>query len=165
MSDGDSTLLRATLVPVAREIEAKAGQRLLIVAGVCVGVYTGDKPAARAAVPEPAAPAEPKREAAGKRRGHGVAVRTVRDGGKDTPDRAAMRRTLVDALLRKGGTLPAYELGRVLGPKEDPRRPYHVRCALADLEADGVIRFAGTRGRGRIYQLIRPPLAPVEAAG
>lgn len=31
-----------TLIPVEQKIEAEPGQKLLIVAGVCVGVYTGE---------------------------------------------------------------------------------------------------------------------------
>jgi hypothetical protein len=39
----DELVLHAKLIPIARDITAKAGQRVIVVAGLVVGVYTGDE--------------------------------------------------------------------------------------------------------------------------
>jgi hypothetical protein len=70
----DTTQVTALLVPVARDLEVRAGDQLMIVAGVCVGIYSGEqkKPAAQAlltALPPPKVDGEkpPKKKAAGQR--------------------------------------------------------------------------------------------------
>lgn len=159
MSDDDasSTLIRAQLVPAARDLEVKAGQRLMIVGGVCIGVYTGDKP--------PRAKLRPEGEellAAAPRASNSSLP--ISRGGKDNPERAAMRTQLVQAMMRNGGKIYAFELTRELGPATDHRRGYYLRCAVADLEAEGRLRIGGKGGKGRLYELIPQPLAPVEPA-
>lgn len=39
----DSLNLKAMLIPVGRDFSARAGDRLIVVAGICIGVYTGEE--------------------------------------------------------------------------------------------------------------------------
>lgn len=68
----------ATLIPVGQKIHAEPGQMLMVVAGVCIGVYTGSQRAEPAAVVAPtptvaqpqSKPAQVAKRSAGKPLGH-----------------------------------------------------------------------------------------------
>jgi hypothetical protein len=146
----------ATLYPVAREITARPGQSIIVAAGVVIGVYSGD-PARRIegapALPAlPAAQAEPKPAARKPKRAGRKPKRAAR---KPDPRRAEMRGRFLDAIRGRGGEIRAWELTEAMGGKLfGTPDAYHLRQAVRDLRAEGVIEAGGPGGKGTIYKLL-----------
>lgn len=138
--------LDAELVPVAQDFTAKTGQHLIIVAGVCLGVYSGNPRSTEAAAPKAAqATLKPRLEMRRSRSRHG-------------PERfEEFQKSIPSRLREEGGTLMAGELMKRVGATAGPVYSQY-RRAIVTLKARGVILQAGDKHLTK-YMLAAPAAA------
>lgn len=121
----DTMTITATLVPVLTEISARPGDRLMLVGGKCIGVYTGAQKEA-APIPRrraPKVPSQSTEEMVGK------ILEVLRDG-----------------------PMTATALRGQLGPLWSDKGEWRMRDALKKLHTDGRITRTGPNV-SRIYAL------------
>lgn len=157
--------INATLVPVAQELSARPGDQLMIVAGVCVGVYTGKMAQHTLAVahgdesmPWPAkGERNPK---SGRKKGTpnktGAPWQSRRDGADkaeytDNPvlkDIPSARAAALEVILKHPEGISSGDLYRALGIRSS-KAPgaWRLKAACVELAKEEKIRVSG-KGMG-----------------
>ena len=137
----DKMALEADLIPVGRDITARPGDKLIVAAGICIGVMTGKRHATPAlAAPEPSPPAveeegerPPQR---GRKPGHRMHMTRVEMAAK----RASLNERIRNLVERHPG-ITSITLGDFLGiPRDDVVNRSRVRSETNKLMRDGTIR-------------------------
>lgn len=138
----DTMQITATLIPVGRDFHARAGESIMVVAGLAVGVYSGSPPQPVADPPKllessfRAKPKAPRPPAAP------VAKTTGRGGPslsrRNQEDRLALRERVLEAIRSNPG-ITSTELNDLLGYARSDRRRWHVAEETKALMAGGVI--------------------------
>lgn len=147
----ETKLITATLVAVAQELHARPGDKLLIVAGVCIGVDTGRARPVLEAPPqedrEPAPPATNRRSDTGRLH-------------RSRSEVAAARKRLGDRLVRIVAKQPGITSQRLyaeLGISDDETGQRDATVAVQELKRHGRLRTSESRGReGFTFHLIEP---------
>lgn len=159
MTDKNTLQITAQLYRVASDFSARAGDRVMIVGGVCIGTYTGETPAAapKAATVKAAAPLA-KASVPGKRKIKGP--KTQRPLAETTALRQEMRRVLCAEFRRHDDlTITANEFGK-LYPL--PAEKYHLRLVLTEMRDDRIISIRGA-GRSASYTLLNSSICEAKA--
>lgn len=150
----------ALLYPCATAIEARPGDRLMVVAGVVVGVYTGRGPSVPAAppapAPKPAVAKEVARPAAPlPRQRHSS---PPRERPRVIADQAAVWRDLLTALRANGGELHSSELRTKLpGYSQSSPAQFDFRQVVRDQTKAGALEVVAGPGTARRYILRNDP--------
>jgi hypothetical protein len=139
MTDDPTVKVTAQLVEVARDFTARRGDKLMVVAGVCIGLYTGE---AKPATPPAAAPAP-------KRRKQRKATVSAEEGKRL---RADMReKTLAALRAAPGRAMKAADIIRLLGLEGDWPK-HHYRTMINAMLDDKTLQASG-HPKGRTYTL------------
>jgi hypothetical protein len=142
MADDPTVRVTAQIVDVARDFTARRGDRLMVVAGVCIGLYTGETAKPTAA---PAAKAPRK---ASKRRPHAES-RAVRE---------RIHANILKALAEAPGrSISSADLAVKIGLGVDDER-HHYRNIVNALLREKRITASGNT-RNRTYTLTENPNA------
>jgi hypothetical protein len=174
MSDDPMNLkIDARLVRLGRDLEAKAGDLLIVAGGVCLGVYTGEMAARHKAVAVAGLKAAKRdiakqRAEAGRKGGQAKAADAAREpkgvkhpAGKVGQKVEARRTNLLDVLETLGGKASAADFKRHGAGRDND--PYSYDTALHTLEREGCIRRSGSE-RKRTYELVKRPGAQPNGA-
>lgn len=145
--------LAGSVVVCGVAFSAKPGDRIVIVNGVCLGVYTGASPALTA-------PAAPKRRRDGKTAGARVGGKTMKVGGKSFWTKPELVDPILSVLKNLGGAD-----ARVIADKMTvaPEERAFVSGTVRWLVADGKIVETGQTGTGGRAVYALPPLAKLTA--
>jgi len=148
----DKIKLDGTLIPVGREIRAKPGQFLIVAAGVCVGVYTGD-----AAIPvapktiEHEAPVKKARKAESPH--HNAGFR--KHGSGSLVDGSPVRTIIpiiekVREYFKTHTEASVRDLRTAIGEEHIGQKAWRLRDALAWMSNNGELRPTGA-STNRVY--------------
>jgi hypothetical protein len=160
-SPKDELVLHARLIPVARDLHVKAGERVIVVAGLVIGVYTGDD-----GVPLLDTQAPPKLSAVAvrssvtsvpsekKRRAHGPSGGLTASGGV-----VSTVQPILDDMhefLRTAKQASTQELRTHTGvTNSDHQHNWRFAAAIRWLLKEGLIRIEGNRADRRYYYIER----------
>jgi hypothetical protein len=137
--------VRLGLIPVGVDIEAKAGDRLMIAAGVVIGVYTGRVKAALRPKPAPllegsAAPAPARAEKAAPH-------------ARLTPElRKSLERRILRAFQDASAPMRAADVCDALGFKEEAQRAQAMRL-IRELKEKGRIETVSGKLNTMTYRI------------
>lgn len=154
-------------VPVGRDVTARAGDQLMVVLGVCVGVYTGSAPA-EVALPgtDTTPPPQPRLTVQhAKGSGRGAAKHPPRQVYSGGPPRKKLAPT-VDALrvlLTSHPRLPARTIPALIGPDLAGKSDWILRDSIMYLHQAGEIAKEGAR-QAVVYIATDKLVRPQEAA-
>jgi hypothetical protein len=143
------------LLPVAKDLAARAGDRLMVLGGMVVGVYTGRAPEPEAKDRSPAQQASIRNALAA--RWAKPRQRRAALSEKQRQVREAMLQALREAGIN--GPVPVGDLYRWMGPagaKTTGHSNYARAMARRSLERDGLLRVEG-EGYGMTVELLEPP--------
>lgn len=152
MASGEQTTLQVTaqLYPVAVELHAKPGDRVMIVSGVVVGVYTGEqRQSAAPKAPAPAAEVTPARSAK-PAKGRKPAAKPA-----DTAERRAHYRGEVQRLLNRHRAIPAARLVQEFPGIRGTAEHTYLKATLREMRVKGDILSSGI-GPNCVYSLPEP---------
>lgn len=140
----------AQLYPVAVDLHAKPGDRLMVVAGVVVGIYTGEqRQSAAPKAPAPAAEVTPARSAK-PAKGRKPAAKPA-----DTAERRAHYRGEVARILREKGTAHATRLLDLFPGIRGTAEHGYLKATLRGMVVRGEILSSGV-GPNCVYSLPEP---------
>lgn len=154
MADDATLQITAKLYPVGVELHARPGDKVIIAAGVVVGVYTGEP----RRLP---APTKPAAEAPAKAAKVAKSAKPAKPG-RARETRKHFREEVLRVLTEKGPTHATSMLDSFPGIRSSADLP-ELKAALRELRMEGRIIAVGY-GPQTVYRLPRAPEEPDHAA-